>query len=157
MAGGERTSSYEARNCGSVIIGENIEIGVVTFQEAFSPREILDGEAAHFAEIGLRSLELADYEMARSALEKSLERALGEPELHYYAALAQLAGRRPKRLNRAEAREIEARLKRATAGSAAAHPWLLYAYFKQDFFVLNGLRVDPPTPHDLLMLSLIHI
>jgi len=145
-----RGTSYKAQNCDTVLQGEAIEIGVLNLHEAFSPGEVLEGEAAHYAKLGLQYLDQADYELARSAFEKSLERALAEPELHYYAALAQLAGRRPKRLNKPEAGAIERRLCQAIRREPASHARLLYAYFKQDFYVLNGLRLDPPTPAELL-------
>jgi len=148
--GSSTNRSYSAEACGTVLIGEGIEIGVLNILEAFSPGEVLDAEAAHYAELGLGYLDQADYALAQAAFEKSLERALGEPELHYYAALAQLAGRRPKRLNRSEARAIEPRLKQAIRGASTAHARLLYAFFKHDFYVLNGLRLNPPTPDDLL-------
>lgn len=130
--------------------GENIEIGVLNVHEAFSPGEVLEGEAAHYAELGLQYLDEEDYELARSAFEKSLERALAEPELYYYAALAQLAGRRPKRLNKPEADAIARRLRQAIRGKSAGHARLLYAFFKKDFYLLNGLRLDRPTPDELL-------
>lgn len=143
-------SSYEAQNCKTVLQSDNIKIGVLNIHEAFSPHEVLEGEAAHYAELGLDYLAHADYNLARSAFDKSLERALGEPDLHYYAALAQLAGRRPKRLKKPEARSIESRLEQAIRGASSAHARLLYAFFKQDFYVLNGLRLAPPTPDELL-------
>lgn len=148
--GTSKGSRYDARYCGTVVMGESITIGVLNVHDAFSPREVLEGEAARYAELGLGYLARADYELARSAFEKSLERALGEPELHYYAALAQLAGRRPKRLKKPEARSIENRLAQALRGAPSPHVRLLYAFFKQDFYVLNGLRVDPPTPEEIL-------
>jgi hypothetical protein len=145
-----KRSSYDARYCGTVVMGETIEIGILNVHEAFSPGKVLEGEAAHYAKLGLDYLARADYVLAGYAFEKSLERALGEPELHYYAALAQLAGRRPKRLKKPEARSIEGRLEQAIRGASSAHAHLLYAFFKQDFYVLNGLRLHPPTPDDLL-------
>jgi hypothetical protein len=127
-----------------------MNIGVLNIHQDFVPGEVLEGEAAHYAELGLRYLECHDYGPARTAFEESLERAVAEPELHYRLALALLGGRRPKRLTSSEIQEIERRLVQAARTRPAGHVLAFHAFVKQDFYVRNCLRLVPPTPAALL-------
>lgn len=71
-------------------------------------------------------------------------------KLHYFLALAQLAGRRPGRLPQNEVQKIEGRLRQASRDPTSSHARLLYAFVKHDFYVRNCMRIEPPTHVQLL-------
>lgn len=70
---------------------------------------------------------------------------------HYYIALALLEGKRPRLLPFSIIQEIEKRLRMATMqGSSCSHCFVLWAIVKEDYYVINGLYVKPPSPSQLL-------
>src|ERR1700687_4999832 len=100
-------------------------------------RELLRDEA--LTRIGTL-LVAGDYERAREAASAALECAADAAGLHYYLALAPLAGRRPRHLKVSELRPIEAAARRATrCPDRAAHQFCLLAYLVQDFYLRNQL------------------
>jgi len=79
------------------------------------------------------------YESAVKALTGTMENSPNDADDHFYLALALLRGRSPKTLTLREAREIEKHLRTScNLNPEAAHPYLVWASLKWDFFVVNG-------------------
>lgn len=79
------------------------------------------------------------YESAIKALTIATENFPDDADQHFYLALALLRGRYPRTLTLKEAREIEHHLRiSCNLDPEAAHPYLVWASLKWEFFVVNG-------------------
>jgi hypothetical protein len=132
------------------IRGNNINVGSgeMHFHEhrELSP----DEEAQHYLTLGLGDLSAHRYREAARSLQIAIDRGSDSADAYYSLALSALAGRRPGALNRSEMEKIEECLDNAVRLEPKPHYCLLWAFVKYDFFVLNGLRVHPPSPQSLV-------
>jgi tetratricopeptide (TPR) repeat protein len=87
----------------------------------------------------LHLLAAQQYDSAIKALTRATENFPIDADQHFYLALALLRGRYPRTLSLGEAREIENHLRiSCNLNPEAAHPYLVWASLKWDFFVVNG-------------------
>lgn len=93
-------------------------------------------------------LATGSYQPARQVIEACLEKAPESADLHYYRALALLAGRRPNALKLEELKLVEASAASAVSAarleSPAAHHYLLLAFLYKDFYLENCLVAPAP-------------
>lgn len=107
----------------------------------------------HFA-LGLSYLDLRMYKLAIDALSKALDRGPREANILYYIALAYINGRRPKILKLSNIKSIENYLSAAIQLERdQAHYLYLWALIKYDYYLVNGLRIPPPSLEKLIMAS----
>jgi tetratricopeptide (TPR) repeat protein len=101
--------------------------------------------------MGICYLRLDLYELASQFLTKLIAICPSEAASYYYKTISGLKGRRPRTLSLTTIREIEQLLLTAMAlePQNARHD-LLLAAVRHDYYVLNGLRVPPPTPYELV-------
>lgn len=101
-----------------------------------------------------RGRELLDLECYGEAVEALSAVAADSltPQALFDRALARLAGLRPRSAKPAVIKSIESDLAKAGRHTlpAPAHVPLLHALVKHDFYRMNGLRLHPPTPDDLI-------
>jgi hypothetical protein len=91
----------------------------------------------------LNRLAAGQHESAVKVLTSTIENSPRDADNHFYLALALLRGRRPKTLTRPEVLEIENHLRKSCElNPEAAHPFLVWAAIKWDYFVVNGF--SPP-------------
>lgn len=91
------------------------------------------------------------YQPARQVIEACLEKAPDSADLHYYRALAVLAGRRPNALRLEEVRLVVTGASTAVnLGAPAAHLYCLLAHLYRDFYRENGFVEPKPGYADLL-------
>lgn len=91
------------------------------------------------------------YVQAQRVVEARLEQGANLADLHYYHALALLAGRRPRYLKLEEIRAIEASARQVLGlGDCAAHHLCLLAFLCRDFYLDNFLMPPSPSYEELL-------
>jgi hypothetical protein len=96
-------------------------------------------------------LAAGSHERARQLIEACLEKGLDSADLHYYRALALLAGRRPGSLKPGEIKAVEASATHAAqCDDYAAHHLCLLAFLYEDFYMDNYLVVPAPGYEELL-------
>lgn len=101
--------------------------------------------------IGICYLDLGLYDLAIKYFSKTIEQLPEYADAYYYYALALFKGRRPKVLTLFEIREIESYLKAAIQiDNTKSKYFFLLAIIKYDFYIKNGLKVNPPTFEELI-------
>lgn len=101
--------------------------------------------------LGVQLIEAGEYTESATVLREAIRREPTMKEIQYYLALALIKGGRPRLLPLSTIKEIESRLKHATGGQPVLQQaCLLWAIVKQDYYVMNKLCVQPPSPADLL-------
>jgi tetratricopeptide (TPR) repeat protein len=112
-------------------------------------RNLPDQPQYHFA-LGLCYLDLRLYDLSINHLRRALGKTTEESKILYYLALASLRGRRPRVQGLTTIRAIEGYLRAALQlDDRPAHYKLLWAIIKQDYYLMNGLRIDPPGIEEL--------
>jgi len=101
--------------------------------------------------MGICYLNLGLYDRAVKYFDKAIEQMPDSGEVYYNYALALFRGRRPKVLTLTEIRRIENHLNAAiqTDNSKSKYNYLL-ALIKHDFYIKNGLKINPPTFQELI-------
>jgi len=112
-------------------------------------RNLPDQPQYHFA-LGLCYLDLRLYDLSINHLRRALGKTTEESKILYYLALASLGGKRPRVHSLANIRAIEGYLRAALQlDDEPAHYKFLWAIIKQDYYQMNGLRIDPPAIEEL--------
>lgn len=100
--------------------------------------------------MGICNLDLGLYDLATKYFEKAIEAVPDSADGYYYYSIAIVRGRKPKLLTFNEVRKIEEYLQAAIQidGSKSKYHyfWLI---IKREFYVKNGLKINPPTMSDL--------
>lgn len=113
-------------------------------------RDFPEDAQYHFA-LGLSYLDQSLYRLSEAALRKALGKTTWEADVLYYLALALLEGRTPRNLRLSEVREIEGYLAAAVSQRRnCSHYQYFLAIVKHEYYVLNGLRVPPPSIEELI-------
>lgn len=126
--------------------------GVNKYLQQYKKMTVADPASAEgFLGLGLCYLQLGMYPLAQKSLEKVIEIAPEMAHAYYYAALARVQGRRLMTMALKDIREIETYLSTAVQldGDFPVCK-LLLAMVKLDYYRMNGMRVAPPLPEDLL-------
>ncbi len=101
--------------------------------------------------MGVCYLDLKLYDFAIRYFTKAIEQIPSFSDLYYYYALALFKGRKPRTLTLTEVRKIEEYLNAAIQiDNTKAKYYYLLAFVKYDFYMKNGLRVNPPTFKELV-------
>lgn len=101
--------------------------------------------------MGICYLDLKLYDLAIKYFAIAIEQIPDNGDAYYYYALALLKGRRPKVLTLKEVQLIESYLGAAMQiDSNKSRYYYLWALIKYDFYIANGLRVNPPTFEELI-------
>ena len=101
--------------------------------------------------MGVCYLDLRLYDLAARHFTKAIEQIPDYSDVYYYYALALFKGRRPKVLTLTEIRKIEDYLNAAIQlDSSKSKYYYLLAVIKHDFYIKNGLKVNPPTFEELI-------
>jgi len=101
--------------------------------------------------MGICYLDLGLYDLATKYFAKAVEQIPDYGDSYYYYALALLKGKRPKVLSLTEIKNIEAYLNAALQiDNSKSRYYYLWALIKHDFYIKNGLRLNPPTFEDLI-------
>jgi tetratricopeptide (TPR) repeat protein len=101
--------------------------------------------------LGLCYLQLGMFPLALKAFDNVINSAPDIAQAYYYRCLSIIAGRRIKTLSLKEVREIEAHLNTAIQlGDKVDSAKLLLAMTKHDYYICNGMVVQPPTHCELL-------
>ncbi len=101
--------------------------------------------------MGICYLDLKLYDLATKYFVIAIEQMPDNSDAYYYYAIALLKGRRPKILTLKEIEKIESYLGAAMQiDSNKSKNYYLLAIIKYDFYVANGLRVNPPTFEELI-------
>ncbi|MEM2144420.1 MAG: tetratricopeptide repeat protein [Candidatus Jordarchaeaceae archaeon] len=101
--------------------------------------------------MGICYLELGLYDLAIKYFSVAVEQIPNYADAYYYYALALLKGKRPKVLTLTEIKKIEDYLKAAIQiDDTKSKYYFLWALIKHDFYIKNGLRVNPPTFEELI-------
>lgn len=107
--------------------------------------------AVDFFEQGRNLLKKRQYTPAIIALEKTIELDPDFAYANYYLAMALLEGNRPKLVSLKTVRSIEKHLKRTIELQPQdSGAYILWAFVKYDYYVLNGMYDRPPSHQDLL-------
>ncbi len=111
----------------------------------------------HFAKnedhprLGLEALRARLYPEAEARFRKAIEEGGKDGDLHYYLALAMLAGRPPRSLDGPTVRAIEDQLRIATRTSGGnPHAYALWAVIREDHYDGQGRAYESPTPAELM-------
>jgi tetratricopeptide (TPR) repeat protein len=101
--------------------------------------------------MGICYLDLKLYDLAIKYFAKAIEQLPDYGDAYYYYALALFKGRRPKILTLTEIRKIEEYLNAAIQiDNTKSKYYYLWALIKYDFYIKNGLKVNPPTHEELI-------
>ena len=101
--------------------------------------------------MGICYLDLGLFDLATKFFAKAIEQIPDSADVYYYQALAQMKGKRPKVLTLTEIRKVEEYLNAATQlDNTKAKFYSLWALIKYDFYLKNGMRINPPTLEDLV-------
>lgn len=101
--------------------------------------------------MGICYLDLKLYDFAIKYFAKAIEQIPNFSDVYYYYALALFKGRKPKILTLSEIRKIEEYLNTAIQiDDTKAKYYYLLAFVKYDFYMKNGLKVNPPTFKELI-------
>lgn len=101
--------------------------------------------------MGICYLDLKLYDLAIKYFAKAMEQIPDYADVYYYYALALFKGRRPKVLTLSEIRKIEDYLNAAIQiDNTKSKYYYLWALIKYDFYIKNGLKVNPPTFEELI-------
>jgi hypothetical protein len=96
-------------------------------------------------------LKRGSYTQAMRVIDDSLEQGADIADLHYYWAIALLAGRRPRSLEIGALKPIEASARRVlNLEDCAAHHLCFLAFLQRDFYLENFLLPPKPTYEALL-------
>ncbi|MSU62993.1 MAG: hypothetical protein EXS31_11470 [Pedosphaera sp.] len=101
--------------------------------------------------MGICYLDLGLYDLAAKFFSKAIEVVPDRADGYYYHALAAIKGRKPKLLTFPEVKKVEEYLNAAIQidGSKATY-YYLWLIIKHEFYVKNGLKINPPTVEDLI-------
>lgn len=101
--------------------------------------------------MGICYLDLKLFDLATKYFAIAIEQMPDNSDAYYYYAIALLKGRRPKILTLKEIEKIESYLSAATQiDSNKSKYFYLLALIKYDFYIANGLRINPPTFEELI-------
>lgn len=101
--------------------------------------------------MGICYLDLGLFDLAAKYCSIALEQTPDNADAYYYCAIALLKGRKPKILTLTEIKKIEPLLVAATQlDNTKAQYFYLHALIKYDFYLKNGLRLNPPTVEELM-------
>jgi len=101
--------------------------------------------------MGICYLDLRLYDLASKYFAKAIEQIPDYGDAYYYYALALFKGRRPKILTLTEIRKIEEYLNAAIQiDNTKSKYYYLWALIKHDFYIKNGLKVNPPIFEELI-------
>lgn len=101
--------------------------------------------------LGILYLQLRLYDLAVRHCKRAIDLDPGDPESHYYLALAAIRGRRPKTLTLQEVRSLETHLAAALElNEKDAKYYYLLGALRHDYYAGNGLSSPLPSGMDLL-------
>jgi tetratricopeptide (TPR) repeat protein len=101
--------------------------------------------------MGICYLDLRLYDLASKYFAKAIEQIPDYGDVYYYYALALFKGKRPRVLSLTEIRKIEEYLNAAIQiDNTKSKYYYLWALIKHDFYIKNGLKVNPPTFEELI-------
>lgn len=101
--------------------------------------------------MGICYLDLGLYDRAVKYFDKAIEQMPNSGDVYYNYALALFRGRKPKILTLTEIKRIENYLNAAIQiDDSKSKYYYLLALIKHDFYIKNGLRVNPPTFQELI-------
>jgi tetratricopeptide (TPR) repeat protein len=101
--------------------------------------------------MGICYLDLGLLDLATKFFGKAIESIPDSADAYYYQAIAQLKGRRPKVLGLTDIRKVEEYLNAAIQlDNSRAKYYSLWALVKYDFYLKNGMKMNPPTLDELL-------
>jgi len=104
--------------------------------------------------LGICYLNLRLYDMATTYLAKSIEQLPDFSESYYYYALSLFKHRKPKVLTLTEIKKIEDYINAAIQiDCTKSKYYYLLALVKHDFYLKNGLKINPPTFEELIDLA----
>ncbi|MCL0069648.1 hypothetical protein M1N85_02980 [Dehalococcoidia bacterium] len=113
-------------------------------------KESADDEQLNCA-MGICYLDLGLYDLACKYLTKAIEQMPNSGDTYYNYALALFRGRRPKVLTLTEIKRIEDYLNAAIQiDNSKSKYYYLLALIKHDFYIKNGLKINPPTFRELI-------
>ncbi len=107
-----------------------------------------DGEL-HCA-MGICYLDLYMYDLACKYFSKAIEYIPDYPDVYYYFALSLLKGKKPGILTLSEIKKVEEYLNTAIQLEDKAKYYYLLVLIKYEFYVKNGLKVNPPNVEELI-------
>jgi tetratricopeptide (TPR) repeat protein len=101
--------------------------------------------------MGICNLDLGLYDLAAKFFAKAIEALPDSADGYYYYSLAIVKGRKPKLLTFSEVKKIEEYLQAAIQiDSSKAKYHYFWLIIKHEFYMKNGLRINPPTVSDLI-------
>ncbi|MEM3112758.1 MAG: tetratricopeptide repeat protein [Candidatus Anstonellales archaeon] len=101
--------------------------------------------------MGICYLDLGLYDLASKYFAKAIEQIPDYADAYYYYALALLKGKRPKVLTLTEIRKIEEYINAAIQiDNSKSKYYYLLALIKHDFYIKNGLKINPPSFEELI-------
>ncbi len=101
--------------------------------------------------MGICYLDLGLYDLASKYFAKVIEQIPDCGDVYYHYALTLFKGKRPKVLPLTEIRKIEDYLNAAIQiDDSKSKYYYLLALIKHDFYIKNGLRINPPTYRELI-------
>ncbi len=96
-------------------------------------------------------MDLGLYDLASKYFAKVIEQIPDCGDVYYHYALTLFKGKRPKVLPLTEIRKIEDYLNAAIQiDDSKSKYYYLLALIKHDFYIKNGLRINPPTYRELI-------
>lgn len=105
-------------------------------------------------ERGIAALRQGVYENAMQSLARAIELGERDGDVHFYLALAETKGQRPRLLPLSSVRKMEKLLETATRiDPTCFHAFALWALIRQDYYVLNGLSCPAPSAEQLFKLA----
>lgn len=99
---------------------------------------------------GKASLAARDFRSACASFEEAARLSPGFADAYYFHALALLAGRRAKKVNRRTITQVEEQLRAAIDSRGSFLDFFMLALFKWDYYQENKLRMPPPSAEQLL-------
>lgn len=143
-----------AANTGFAVLGRmsREEINGVIQQYKASIAGGSEDSETHLS-LGLLYLQLRLYDLSVRHCKRAIDLNPGNPDGHYYLALASIRGRRPRSLTLQEVRAVEAYVSAAMElDEQPAKYYYLLGIVRHDYYTANGLR--SPSPSGLALLEM---